>query len=112
MYYWMFAFAMFMSLCVDAMVMSSAYVISFTGACCCPQFSLIFTTKVSFLHQANIIFVTELFDILNNDGKTVIFDHIFIIDALQVYIFRNETPICQKKTTHFTVIFSTFYILS
>ena len=29
----MFAFAMFMSLRVDVMVMSSAYVISFTGAC-------------------------------------------------------------------------------
>ena len=33
MYEWMFAFAMFMSLCVDVMVVSSAYVISFTGAC-------------------------------------------------------------------------------
>ena len=29
----MFAFDMFMSLCVDVMVMSSAYVVSFTGAC-------------------------------------------------------------------------------
>ena len=29
----MFAFAMFMSLCVDVMVMSSAWVVSFTGAC-------------------------------------------------------------------------------
>ena len=29
----MFAFAMFMSLCVDVMVMSSAYVVSFTGTC-------------------------------------------------------------------------------
>ena len=29
----MFSFAMFMSLCVDFMVMSSAYVVSFTGAC-------------------------------------------------------------------------------
>ena len=29
----MFAFAMFMSLCIDVMVMSSAYVVSFTGAC-------------------------------------------------------------------------------
>ena len=29
----MFAFAMFMSLCVDVMVMSSAYLVSFTGAC-------------------------------------------------------------------------------
>ena len=29
----MFALAMFMSLCVDVMVMSSAYVVSFTGAC-------------------------------------------------------------------------------
>ena len=29
----MFAFAMFMSLCVDVMVMSSAQVVSFTGAC-------------------------------------------------------------------------------
>ena len=29
----MFAFAMFMSLCVDVMVMSSAYVISSTAAC-------------------------------------------------------------------------------
>ena len=29
----MFAFAMLMSLCVDVMVLSSAYVISFTGAC-------------------------------------------------------------------------------
>ena len=30
----MFVFAMFMSLCVDVMeVMSSAYVVSFTGAC-------------------------------------------------------------------------------
>ena len=32
-YDWMFALAMFMSLCVDVMVMSSAYVVSFTGAC-------------------------------------------------------------------------------
>ena len=30
----MFAFAMFMSLCVDVMMMSSAYVVSFTDACC------------------------------------------------------------------------------
>ena len=30
-YYWMFAFAMFMTLCVDVMVMY-AYVVSFTGA--------------------------------------------------------------------------------
>ena len=29
----MFDFAMFMSLCLDVMVMSSAYVVSFTGAC-------------------------------------------------------------------------------
>ena len=29
----MFAFAIFMSLWVDVMVMSSAYVVSFTGAC-------------------------------------------------------------------------------
>ena len=29
----MFAFAMFMSLCVDVMVMSSALVASFTGTC-------------------------------------------------------------------------------
>ena len=29
----MFAFAMFTSLCVDVMVMSSAHVVSFTGAC-------------------------------------------------------------------------------
>ena len=29
----MFAFAMLMSLCVDVMVMSSAYVVSFTSAC-------------------------------------------------------------------------------
>ena len=29
----MFALAMFMSLCVDVMVMSYAYVVSFTGAC-------------------------------------------------------------------------------
>ena len=29
----MFAFAMLMSLCVDVMVMSSALVVSFTGAC-------------------------------------------------------------------------------
>ena len=29
----MFALAMFMSLCVDVMVMSSAYVVGFTGAC-------------------------------------------------------------------------------
>ena len=29
----MFNFAMFMPLCVDLMVMSSAYVVSFTGAC-------------------------------------------------------------------------------
>ena len=28
----MFAFSMFMSLCVDIMVISSAYVLSFTGA--------------------------------------------------------------------------------
>ena len=34
-YDWMFAFAMFMSLCVDVMVMSSTYVVSFTGACGC-----------------------------------------------------------------------------
>ena len=33
MYDWMFVFAMLMSLCVDVMVMSSAYVVSFTGAC-------------------------------------------------------------------------------
>ena len=32
-YDWMFAFAIFMSLCVYIMVMSSAYVVSFTGAC-------------------------------------------------------------------------------
>ena len=32
-YNWMFAFAMFMSLCIDVMVISSAYVVSFTGAC-------------------------------------------------------------------------------
>ena len=32
-YYLMFEFAIFMSLCVDVMVMSSAYVVSFTGAC-------------------------------------------------------------------------------
>ena len=32
-YYLIFAFAMVMSLCVDVMVMSSAYVLSFTGAC-------------------------------------------------------------------------------
>ena len=35
----MLAFTMLMSLCVDVMVMSSAYVVSFTGACgvgvCC-----------------------------------------------------------------------------
>ena len=30
---WMFVFAMFMLLCVDVMVMSSAYIVSFTGAC-------------------------------------------------------------------------------
>ena len=30
----MFVFAMFISLCVDVMVMSSAYVVRFTGACC------------------------------------------------------------------------------
>ena len=29
----MFALAMFMSMCVDVMVMSSSYVGSFTGAC-------------------------------------------------------------------------------
>ena len=29
----MFSFAMFMSSCVDVMVMSSAYVVSFTGTC-------------------------------------------------------------------------------
>ena len=29
----MFAFAMLMSVCVDVMVMWSAYVVSFTGAC-------------------------------------------------------------------------------
>ena len=29
----MFAFAMFMSLCVNVMVISSAYVVSFPGAC-------------------------------------------------------------------------------
>ena len=29
----MFAFAMFMSLCVDVMVVSSAYIVSSTGAC-------------------------------------------------------------------------------
>ena len=29
----MFAFAMLMSLCVDVIVMSSALVVSFTGAC-------------------------------------------------------------------------------
>ena len=29
----MFAFAMLMWLCVDVMVMASAYVVSFTGAC-------------------------------------------------------------------------------
>ena len=28
-----FAFAMFMSLCVDVMLMSSAYVVNFTSAC-------------------------------------------------------------------------------
>ena len=32
--YWMFYFAMLMSLCVDVMVMSSAYVVSFTGEWC------------------------------------------------------------------------------
>ena len=32
-YDWMFALAMFMSLCVDIMVLSSAYVVNFTGAC-------------------------------------------------------------------------------
>ena len=32
-YGWMFALAMFMSLCVDVMVMSSLYVVSFAGAC-------------------------------------------------------------------------------
>ena len=32
-YDWMFALAMFLSLCVDVMVMSSALVVSFTGAC-------------------------------------------------------------------------------
>ena len=32
-YDWMVAFAMFMSLCVNVMVMSSEYVVSFTGAC-------------------------------------------------------------------------------
>ena len=31
-YDWMLAFAMFMSLCVDVIVMSSAYVVSCTGA--------------------------------------------------------------------------------
>ena len=29
----MFAFAIFMWLCVDVMVISSAYVVGFTGAC-------------------------------------------------------------------------------
>ena len=29
----MFVFVMFMSLCVDVMVMSSAYFVSITGAC-------------------------------------------------------------------------------
>ena len=29
----MFVFAMFMSLCIDVMVMSSAYVVRYTGAC-------------------------------------------------------------------------------
>ena len=29
----MFAFAMFMALCFNVMVISSAYVVSFTGAC-------------------------------------------------------------------------------
>ena len=32
-YDWMFAFVMFMSLCVDIIMMSSAYIVSFTGAC-------------------------------------------------------------------------------
>ena len=32
-YDWMFALAMYMSLCVDVMVMSPAYVVNFTGAC-------------------------------------------------------------------------------
>ena len=32
-YDWMFVFAMFMSLCIDVMVMSSAYVVRYTGAC-------------------------------------------------------------------------------
>ena len=32
-YEWMFALAMFMSLCVDVIVMSSAYVVSFTSTC-------------------------------------------------------------------------------
>ena len=32
-YDWMLALAMFISLCVDVMVMSSAYVVIFTGAC-------------------------------------------------------------------------------
>ena len=32
-YDWMFAFVMFMLLCVDVMVMSSAYVVRFTGTC-------------------------------------------------------------------------------
>ena len=31
--WWMFSFAMFMSLCVDVMMMFSALVVSFTGAC-------------------------------------------------------------------------------
>ena len=57
-------------------------------------------------HQTNIVFVTDLFDILNNDCKTVIFEHIFIIEALQVYIFRNETPICQKEHTFYGHFFN------
>ena len=32
-YDWLFVFDRFMSLCVDVMVMPSAYVVSFTGAC-------------------------------------------------------------------------------
>ena len=31
-YDWMFAFAMFMLLCVDVIVMSSVYVVRFTGS--------------------------------------------------------------------------------
>ena len=30
---WMFVLAMLMSLCVDIMVLSSAYIVSFTSAC-------------------------------------------------------------------------------